>query len=132
MRKLIQFLFLVPLTFSSCFIGADTYEKNINSYFWLYSNDYSTNNLSLGTIDYSYRIGDGYLHGIKQIGWDKSFMIIRTHSDKYYIQDLRNLSNKTSKDFKKYLHGPYSKLNFDNNRDSMNVDDNLDFILDYD
>ena len=132
MKNIIKTLLFIPFAFLSCFIGADTYEKDVNEYFWLYSHDYSTSNVSLGTIEHGYRLGDGYLHGIKQIGWDQSFMIIRTHSGKYYIQDFRNLKNKPIEDFKRYLYGPLSKLSYDSKRDALHVDENLHFELTYD
>jgi hypothetical protein len=63
---------LVSLTLTSCFIGADSYEKSVNDYFWLYSNTYETDNVCLGTIDYEkYRLGNSYLCFINDVGWDK-------------------------------------------------------------
>jgi hypothetical protein len=52
----------LTLVLTSCFVGADTYEKSVNDYFFLYSNTYKTDKVSLGTIqDGQYRIADGYL-----------------------------------------------------------------------
>ena len=122
MKQYILFILLPAL--SSCFMGADTYEKDVNDYFWLYSHTYKTDNVSLGTIDEGYRFGDGYLSGIKKIGWNKSFLIVQTTGG-YFIQDLRSLRDLPIDSFRKHLYGPLSREQFTIKSDSFNVDSAL-------
>ncbi len=131
MRFTLQLFILLTLTLTSCFTGADTYEKSINDYFFLYSSTYKTDNVCLGTINNNYRIGDSYEYSIEKAGWDESFLIFQTKQDKYFIQDLRNLKGIYPKEFRKYLYGPFSKEQFDKRRDSLNVDRELEFSLEY-
>ena len=130
MKPVIIFiLFLFSL--NSCFIGADTYEKSVNDYFFLYSDTYKTDKVCLGTIDYNYRIGDGYGCFIKKIGWDNFFLIYQTKQDKYFIQDLRQLKGKHPEEFKRYLYGPFNIKQFELERGNLQVDKDLDFSISY-
>jgi hypothetical protein len=130
LKVTISIFFTVILT--SCFMGAETYEKSVNDYFHLYSDTYKTDNVCLGTIEYSkYRLGNSYLCSIIEIGWDNSFLVVLTKGGTYYIQDLRPLKGKSSEEFKNYLLGPFTKERFAQSRDSLGVDKDLDFKISY-
>ncbi len=123
---------LLTLMLTSCFMGADNYEKSVNDFFFLYSDSYKTDSVCLGSIhDGKYRIGDGYLCVVKRIGWDNSFLICETRGKQYFIQDLRQLKNKSADDFESYLFGPFTKQAFGEKRDSLGVDKDLDFSVSY-
>lgn len=131
MKLSIIFIFFLTVTVYSCFIGADTYEKAVNEYFFLYSVNNKTDNVCLGTIDDGHRIGDGYNCLIKKAGWDTSFLIFHTKNDQYYIQDLKELKQKQPDEYKAYLYGPFNKKQFDSMRDSLQVDKSLSFSVEY-
>jgi hypothetical protein len=76
---------------TSCFTGADTYEKSVNNYFFLYSSNYKTDNVCLGIIDNNSRIGDSYECSINKAGWDDSFLIFQTKQGEYFIHNSRKL-----------------------------------------
>lgn len=131
MRNLILHL-SICLTFTSCFIGADTYEKSVNDFFFLYSDTYKTDNVCLGIIDYEdYRIGNSYTCSIKRIGWDKSFLIIENHNSNFFIQDLRKLEKNNADSFQKYFYGPMTKSKFYEKCKELKVDKNLKFKINY-
>ncbi len=126
-------LFIV-LTFalSSCFWGPDAYEKDVNGRFFLYSEDYTTSDVCLGTIQAGgERIGDGYLCFIKRIGWDNSFLICETKINGYYIQDLRFLKDKHAVQFRGALYGPFSEETFNQQRVRLGVSQQLNFDISY-
>jgi hypothetical protein len=113
-------------------VGSDSYEKNINDYFWLYKAANSRDRICLGTIDYGqYRLADAYKCFIKEVGWDKSFLLFRTERNQYFIQDLRSLKGKSLEHFGKYLYGPFNEQEFISMRDSFQVDKELDFEISY-
>jgi hypothetical protein len=121
------------LALAGCFWGPDSYEKEVNQYFFLYSDDYSTWDVRLGTIDSKgYGIGNGYLSFIKRIGWDDSFLICETKIKGYFIQDLRYLKGKHPDQFWTDRYGPYEKQSaFNAKRDSLGVSQDLEFGISY-
>lgn len=123
---------LLTLVLTSCFMGADTYEKTINEYFWIYRDDSPSASVCLGTIDYGqYRLGDNYLCSVKKVGWNKSFLIAQTESNQFMIQDLKFLKARPSSDFGQYKYGPLSRQQFSRLRDSLRVEKDLDFQITY-
>ncbi|MBK8699839.1 MAG: hypothetical protein IPN29_10005 [Saprospiraceae bacterium] len=132
MKLPIGILVLGIIFFSSCFIGADTYEHSVNDFFWLYSDTYSTDKVCLGTVEMGeFRIGSGYCCYIRKIGWDKSFIIIQNDNNEYYIQDCRKLKDQDVKVFRKFLHGPFNENQFEYCKDSLHIDKDLEFKIEY-
>lgn len=118
--------------FTSCFMGADTYEKSVNDFFFLYSDTYKTNNICLGVIDdNNYRIENGYQCSIVRIGWDKSFLILENYNNEFFIQDLRSLQKNKADTFNKYLFGPLTQQMFYKKRETLNIDKDLKFKINY-
>ena len=115
---------------NGCFFDPDGYQKKINNYFFLYSENGDAYNICLGSIEYGqYRLSDNYICTIKKIGWDKSFLIVETGNHKYFIQELSNLRGKNLEVFRKYLHGPLPIDQYQHIRDSLHVAKNLGFTL---
>jgi hypothetical protein len=131
-RRPIVISLSITLLFSSCFIGADTYERSVNDNFFLYSNTSKSDNVCLGTIDANaYRFADNYLCSIKKVGWDKSFLIVKTNNEQYYIQHLNKLDGLYPEEFVRYLFGPLNESDYNRYRDSLRVDTDLDFKISY-
>ena len=117
------------LTLSSCFTGADTYEKEVNDYFFLYG-EYGEGKTYLGTIeDGGYRIADGYLGPVARIGWNDAHVIVQDKHDRYYIQPIPDGASLAQ--VRRELQGPFTYAEFQTQRGKLMVDASLEFALEY-
>ncbi len=117
------------LTLSSCFTGADTYEKEVNDYFFLYG-EYGDGKRYLGTIeDGGYRVANGYLGPVAQIGWNDAHVIVQDQHDRYYIQPIRRGASLAQ--VQRELKGPFTYVEFRVQRGKLAVDPSLEFALTY-
>jgi hypothetical protein len=118
---------LLPL--SSCFTGADSYEKEVNDYFFLHR-EYGAKKTYLGTIeDVGYRIANGYLGPVSQIGWNDAHVIVKDKYNRYYIQPIRRGASLAQ--VQQALQGPFTYEEFRVQRTRLAVDERLAFTLEY-
>ncbi len=117
------------LTFSSCFVGADSYEKEVNAYFFLHR-EYGSRKTYLGTVeDGGYRIADAYLGPVAQIGWNDAHVIVQDKYDRYYIQPIPDGASLAQ--VRRELKGPFTYAEFRAQRVKLGVDEGLEFELAY-
>jgi hypothetical protein len=116
-------------TLSSCFVGADSYEKEVNEYFFLHR-EYGSRKTYLGTIeDGGYRIADGYMGPVAQIGWNDAHVIVQDKHNRYYIQPIPHGASLAQ--VRRALKGPFTHAEFRAQRVKLGVDEGLEFALAY-
>ncbi|MBD0254763.1 MAG: hypothetical protein ICV83_03505 [Cytophagales bacterium] len=117
------------VSLSSCFVGADSYEKEVNEYFFLHR-EYGTQKTYLGTIeDGGYRMANGYLGPVSQIGWNDAHVIVKDKHNRYYIQPIR--AGASLAQVQRELKGPFTYEEFQVQRVKSAVDESLAFELEY-
>ena len=116
------------LVLQSCFIGSDTFEKEVNECFWLHQ-DSESEETYLGTIDKGARFTDKYLGPIDRIGWDEEYILLKEKSGDYYIQPINK--DQSIEKVKTDLVGPLTETEFKNLKQAHQVDEKLDFEIQY-
>ena len=110
-------------------MGADSYEKEINEYFWIYGESLN-NEKFVGTIEKGgYRFSDNHICFIEKIGWNKNFIIVKSKFKNYYIQPI--IENISVNKMKKYLKGPFTESQFLIERKKMKIPKSLKFKIIY-
>lgn len=103
--------------------------KEVNAYFFLHR-EYGTRKTYLGTIEAGgYRVADGYLGPVAQIGWNDAHVIVKDKHHRYYIQPIPNGASLAQ--VRRALKGPFTYAEFRAQRVKLTVDKGLEFELDY-
>lgn len=101
----------------------------MNAYFFLHR-EYGTRKTYLGTIEAGgYRVADGYLGPVAQIGWNDAHVIVKDKHHRYYIQPIPNGASLAQ--VRRALKGPFTYAEFRAQRVKLTVDKGLEFELDY-